>query len=321
MATPELSLVVPVYNEEDNIEPLFSKIAAAMEGLGKTWEVVLVDDGSRDQSLARLESLAAEDKRVVVVALRRNYGQTAAMMAGFDHASAPVIVTLDADLQNDPADVGKLLEKLDEGYDVVSGWRKNRQDAFASRTLPSKIANGLISWATGVHLHDYGCTLKAYRRELTQHLRLYGEMHRFLPALLAQQGARVTEVPVNHFPRLHGVSKYGLNRTLKVVLDLMTVKFLGSYSTKPIYVFGGAGFLSSVLGLLAASYMIYLKLFRGISMILTPLPMLSAMLVILGVQFLGMGLIAELITRTYHESQAKRIYNVRRVVNREALTG
>ncbi len=315
MAVPELSLVVPVYNEEDNIQPLFSKIAAAMEGLGKTWEVVLVDDGSRDQSLARLEELAADDKRVVVVGLRRNYGQTAAMMAGFDHARAPIIITLDADLQNDPADIGKLLTKLDEGYDVVSGWRKNRQDAFASRTFPSRIANGLISWATGVYLHDYGCTLKAYRRELTQHLKLYGEMHRFLPALLAQQGARVAEVPVNHFPRLHGVSKYGLNRVVKVVLDLMTVKFLGSYSTKPIYVFGMAGVMSSFLGVLAASYMIYLKVFKGISMILTPLPMLSAMLVILGVQFLGMGLLAELITRTYFESQSKRIYNVRRVVN------
>ncbi len=321
MALPELSLVVPVFNEEDNIQPLFSKIASAMEGLGRSWEVVFVDDGSRDQSLARLEALAGDDRRVVVVGLRRNYGQTAAMMAGFDHARASVIITLDADLQNDPADIGKLLDKLNEGYDVVSGWRKNRQDAFASRTLPSKIANSLISWATGVYLHDYGCTLKAYRRELTQHLRLYGEMHRFLPALLAQQGARVTEVPVNHHPRLHGTSKYGLGRTLKVLLDLMTVKFLGSYSTKPIYVFGGAGFISSFLGLSAASYMIYLKLVRGVSMILTPLPMLSAMLIILGVQFLGMGLLAELITRTYHESQQKRIYNVRRVVSQEVATG
>ncbi|MEW6277687.1 MAG: glycosyltransferase family 2 protein [Candidatus Eremiobacterota bacterium] len=317
MNAPDLSLVVPVYNEEDNLLPLYRQVAGAMEGLGKTWELVLVDDGSRDGSLARMESLAAEDPRVVVVSLRRNFGQTAAMAAGFDHARAAVVVTLDADLQNDPADIGKLLPCIEQGYDVVSGWRRKRQDAFASRTLPSRIANSLISWITGVHLHDYGCTLKAYRREVLERLRLYGEMHRFLPALLAQQGARIVEVEVGHHPRLHGTSKYGLNRTFKVVLDLITVKFLGSYGTKPIYVFGTLGLLLCASGLAAGLRMIYLKLVRGISMILTPYPVLTAMLLILGAQCLLMGLLAELIVRTYHESQGKQIYVLRRVTRRE----
>ncbi len=232
---PKISLVIPVYNEEDNVFPLYEKITEALDPIGIRWELILVDDGSRDQSMERMKELVQKDERVKVLELRRNYGQTAAMAAGFDEARGEFIVTLDADLQNDPADIPALLSKAADGYDIVSGWRRKRKDAFLSRTLPSKIANGLISRITGTHLHDYGCTLKVYRRDAMKGLNLYGEMHRFLPALVAQGGAKIVEMEVNHHPRLHGTSKYGIGRTFKVVLDLMTVKFLGSYSTKPIY--------------------------------------------------------------------------------------
>ena len=236
------------------------------------------------------------------------------MAAGFDHARGEAVVTMDADLQNDPNDIGRMLERFREGYDVVSGWRKHRKDDFLVRTLPSRLANSLISKMTGVHLHDYGCTLKVYRKEVLTGLRLYGEMHRFLPALVAHQGARITEMEVTHHPRLHGVSKYGIGRSGKVVLDLLTVIFLGSYVTKPIYVFGGAGAGMVAGGLGVAALMLWWKLVDGISMILTPLPVLSAMLIIVGIQFLGLGLLAELVVRTYHESQQKRIYTVRKLL-------
>lgn len=312
----DLSLVVPVYNEEDNIIPLYERVVEALEPLGLSFELILVDDGSSDRSLDRLRELVDRDARVLVLELRRNFGQTAAMAAGIDEARGEFVVTLDADLQNDPNDIPRMLERAREGFDIVSGWRRDRKDDFVSRTLPSKLANGLISRITGTRLHDYGCTLKVYRREALKGLNLYGEMHRFLPALVARHGAKIDELAVTHHPRLHGVSKYGIGRTFKVLLDLVTVKFLTSYSTKPIYVFGGFGLLLLGMGFAAAAVMIYAKLVHGVSMILTPLPGLSAMLVILGVQSTLLGLLAELVIRTYHESQNKKIYTVRQTFRR-----
>lgn len=311
---PTLSLLIPVFNEIENLDLLYQRLVESLEPLGEPFEVLLVDDGSTDGSVARIREICARDGRFSLLGLNRNFGQTAAMAAGIDHARGEIVITLDADLQNDPADIPRLLEIYRQGYDLVSGWRRKRNDAWLSRTLPSRMANGLISWITGVHLHDYGCTLKAYRRDLLQQLDLYGEMHRFLPALLAHLGARITEVEVTHHPRHAGTSKYGLGRTGKVLLDLMTVKFLGSWATKPIYLFGGMGFLCLFLGLLSGLTLIGLKVLAGISMILTPLPLLTAMLLILGIQFLLMGLLAEIQVRTYHESQQKKIYVLREVV-------
>lgn len=314
MENIELSVVIPIYNEEDNVQLIYEKNVVALEEIGEPWELILVDDGSRDSSSIRLEKIAERDARVVVVELRRNYGQTAAIAAGFHQARGSIVVTMDADLQNDPADIPKMLEIYRRGYDVVSGWRKHRQDGFLLRTFPSRLANWLISKGTGVHLHDYGCTLKIYNRELLRNLNLYGEMHRFLPALMYHQGAKVTEIPVNHHPRIHGKSKYGLGRTTKVILDLLTVMFMGNYATKPIYLFGWVGMFLLAMGGASVTWMIYLKYVTGLSMILTPLPMLSAMFVILGVQFMAMGLLAELQVRTYYESQHRPTYNVRRVL-------
>lgn len=311
MQTPKVSLVVPFYNEEENLPLLHQRVKEALDPHEIRWEMVLVDDGSVDRSLAKAREIVEADSRVRVIELRRNFGQTAAMAAGFDAARAEFVVTMDADLQNDPADIPRILAKAADGYDVVSGWRKDRKDDFLSRNLPSKIANRLISTITGVHLHDYGCTLKVYRRDAIEGLKLYGEMHRFLPALVAQRGARIIEMPVGHHARQFGVSKYGIGRTLKVVLDLMTVKFLSSYSTKPIYLFGGAGVVLFGAGFGLVALMIYLKFMHNISMILTPMPTLAAMFVILGMQSLMLGLLAELVIRTYHESQDKKIYLVR----------
>lgn len=307
----EISLVIPVYNEEDNLIPLYEKVVEVLDPLGITFELILIDDGSRDRSLDRLRGLVDRDPRVVAVELRRNFGQTAAMAAGIDVARGEFVVTLDADLQNDPADIPAMLMRAREGFDIVSGWRKDRKDAFVSRTLPSKIANRLISRITGTHLNDYGCTLKVYRREALSGLNLYGEMHRFLPALVARDGARIDEMPVNHLPRLHGESKYGIGRTFKVILDLLTVKFLSSYSTKPIYVFGGFGMLLMLGAFVTVLIMLYAKLVHGVSMILTPLPSFAAMMAILGSQSVMLGLLAELVIRTYHESQQKKIYTIR----------
>ena len=308
---PEVSVFLPVYNEEPNLPPLHAKLDEALKALDRTAEIIYVDDGSSDGSLKVLRHLAQHDSRVRVVALKRNYGQTAAMAAGIDAAQGQVLIPMDADLQNDPADIVRLLEKLDEGYDVVSGWRKNRQDKVITRKIPSMIANRLISWIGGVPLHDYGCTLKAYRLESLSSVRLYGEMHRFIPILASWEGARVAEIPVAHHPRTMGKSKYGLSRTFKVVFDLMTIKFMASYQTKPIYIFGTFGMLAIVLSLIAGVWATVLKLWEGVSFILTPLPVIAVVMLAIGVQFLLMGLLAEMLVRTYHESQAKSIYAVR----------
>src|SRR5678810_547400 len=308
---PEVSVFLPVFNEEPNLRPLHAKLDEALKALGRSAEIVYVDDGSSDGSLKILRELAEADSRVRVVALRRNYGQTAAMAAGIDAASGKVLIPMDADLQNDPADIIRLLEKLDEGYDVVSGWRKNRQDKVITRKLPSMMANRLISWIGGVPLHDYGCSLKAYRRESLEDVRLYGEMHRFIPIYASWAGARVTEIPVEHHARTMGKSKYGIERTLKVVFDLMTIKFMASYQTKPIYVFGSFGMLAFAISFLAGLYAVFLKIFHRADFVQTPLPILSVVMFAVGVQFLLMGLLAEMLVRTYHESQAKAIYAVR----------
>ena len=311
---PELSLFLPVLDEEENLRPMHAKIAAALDALGKTAEVIYVDDGSTDKSLAILREIAAGDERVRVISLRRNYGQTAAMSAGIDAAKGDILIPMDADLQNDPADISRLLDKLDEGYDVVSGWRKNRQDKLISRKIPSQIANRIISWIGGVPLHDYGCSLKAYRRDVIQDVRLYGEMHRFIPIYASWAGARVAEIPVDHHARTMGKSKYGISRTVKVVFDLITIKFMASYQTKPLYLFGWAGLLTfgvSLLSALLAFLMKFLSWPHHADFVQTPLPIIALVTLVLGVQLFLMGLLAEMMVRTYHESQAKSIYAVR----------
>jgi glycosyltransferase involved in cell wall biosynthesis len=315
-----LSVVVPVYNEVDNLPLLYHTLRQTMDCLpGHEWEITLVDDGSTDGSLEVLEELSAADpEHIIVVALRRNFGQTAAIAAGIDHARGDVIILMDADLQNDPADIPMMVEKITAGYDVVSGWRINRQDDFITRKLPSRAANWLISTVTGVHLHDYGCTLKAYRREVLTGFRLYGEMHRFIPAYANSVGAKMIEVPVHHHPRRFGRTKYGLGRTMKVVLDLFTVKFLISFAHKPIYLFGGTGlpmiFFAFVMYILLAVR----KFTLGVDILPSPLFMLSTMIMIMGFQSILMGLIAELLSRTYHESQAKPTYTVRKVIREKS---
>ncbi len=311
-----LSVVIPVFNEEESLPLLFESLVAALGNLPYDWQIVFVDDGSRDNSLAALEQFAAENKAcVVVVAFRRNFGQTAAIAAGIDYAEGDVIVLMDADMQNDPADIPMMMEKIEEGYDVVSGWRERRQDTFITRTLPSRIANGLISRVTGVHLHDYGCTLKAYRREVLTNFRLYGEMHRFIPAYAGYVGAKIIEVPVTHHPRRYGQAKYGLERTLKVILDLFTVKFLISYSHKPLYLFGGAGMFLGGISVVILFFLMVRRLFLGISAFDSPLFIVGVMFMIMGFQSILMGLIAELQVRTYHEAQSKTTYTLRRVIN------
>ena len=312
----KLSIIAPVYNEEDSLPHLHQAIHQALDALELSWEVVLVDDGSSDDSPSVLENLAQNDpEHVRVVALRRNFGQTAAIAAGIDYSVGEIIVLIDADLQNDPADIPIMLEQINQGYDVVSGWRQRRKDTFLTRTLPSRLANSLISWVTGVHLHDYGCTLKAYRREVITGFRLYGEMHRFIPVYARMVGARMIELPVRHHPRKYGRAKYGLGRTIKVILDLFTVKFLLSYASKPIYLFGGAGIVLFALSFLVLLYLILMRLIVGEHMVRSPLLQMSVMLFILGFQSILMGLIAELLARTYHESQDKPTYTVRRVIN------
>lgn len=308
----KVSIVVPVYNEVENIPLLSEALFTAMDGYD--YEILLVDDGSTDGSVDALESLAAEHGETVrVIEFRRNFGQTAAMAAGIDHASGEIIVTLDADLQNDPADIPMLLEKIEDGYDVVSGWRIDRQDTLIRR-LPSQIANWIISKVTGVDLHDYGCTLKAYRREVLEGFHLYGEMHRFIPAYAGWVGATIIEVPVQHHARLYGQAKYGLERTAKVILDLFTVKFLISYSSKPIYLFGGTGLVLIVLSSINLLVLVLRRVTLGEHMIRSPLLLMSVMLFILGFQSILLGLIAELMVRTYYESQAKSTYSIRRIV-------
>ena len=308
-----LSIVIPVFNEEESIQHLKSALDEALVDFKKSWEVIFVDDGSRDSTDQVLESLASSDpEHTKVVILRRNFGQTTAIAAGIDHASGEVIVLSDADLQNDPADIPLLVAKLEEGYDVVSGWRKNRQDAFITRTLPSRIANGLISWVTGVHLHDYGCTLKAYRREVLTGFRLYGEMHRFIPVYASSIGAKIVEVPVQHHPRRWGKAKYGLERTLKVILDLFTVKFLSDFTGKPSYLFGGIGALFILFSLVMMVFLAVRRITVGTEVLSSPFFQVSIVTLSFGFQAILMGLLAELLVRIYHESQHKPTYTIRK---------
>jgi len=312
-----LSVVIPLYNEEENIQLLHERLRKALDPLAREYEILFVDDGSTDRSLSLLEKIQADDKRVIVLSLRRNFGQTAAFAAGFDFARGDVVVTMDGDLQNDPADIPKLLEMIKDN-DLVSGWRKKRKDPFFTRRFPSIIANWLISKVTGVKLHDYGCSLKAYRREVIKNLKLYGEMHRFIPAVASWYGVRVAEVETVHHPRLHGKSKYGISRTIKVVLDLITVKFLQSFSTKPIQFFGPVGVLSGFLGFLILLYLTIDKLFFGNPIGGRPLILLGALLIIVGIQLIGMGLLGEMLVRVYHESQRKPIYVMKKILGPES---
>ncbi len=314
-SVPYLSLVVPIYNEEESIPHLYAQLTAALEPLGKPYEIICVDDGSRDGSFALLRDLAAADERLRVVRFRRNFGQTAGFAAGFDRARGAWVVTIDADLQNDPNDIPAMLAKAEQGFDVVSGWRARRQDAFINRRLPSIIANRMISWATGVHLHDYGCSLKVYRAEVVKQIDLYGELHRFIPAIASWQGVAVAEMPVNHAARKYGKSKYGLSRTTRVLLDLITVRFLLSYSTRPMQVFGAVGLVSSFIGGLLLVYLAYVRLILLENIGTRPLLTIAVLMVMIGVQFLGMGLLGELITRVYYEGRNRPIYVVREELN------
>ncbi len=315
----DLSIVVPMYEEEENAALLHGRISAALNALEELEsEIIYVNDGSRDQTLEKLKDIALGDPRVTVLDLRRNYGQTAAMSAGFDRAAGNIIVAMDGDLQNDPSDIPMLLEELEKGFDVVSGWRKERKDNSLMRTFPSRIANWLIGRVTGVRLHDYGCSLKAYRAEILRDVKLYGEMHRFIPALASWAGARVTELPVKHHARQYGKAKYGINRTFKVILDLITVKFLLSFSTSPLRMFGSAGGISSLAGGLILLVQTWRRLFiEGYTLADKPIVLAGVFLVLLGVQLVSFGLLAELVVRTYHESQGKPVYAVRGVYNRQ----
>jgi glycosyltransferase involved in cell wall biosynthesis len=312
----ELSVIVPLYEEEANVPLLYERLRDAADALDRSYELILIDDGSTDRTGALIEALADEDDRVVAIRFPRNFGQTAALLAGIDHARGRVLVPMDGDLQNDPADLGRLLDKLDEGYDVVSGWRKDRRDPL-SKILPSRIANAIISRVSGVRLHDYGCSLKAYRREVLEGVDLYGEMHRFVPIYATWRGARVTEIPVTHHPRSRGHTKYGLERVVKVLLDLIVVKFLTSYLTRPIYIFGGFGMLNIGLALAALVAAIVFKVVPPDNpwgpgwhkdFVETPLPIAAVGLLVLGIQMILIGLLAEMLMRTYYESQGKRAY-------------
>lgn len=313
MSDSMVSIVIPVYNEEESVPVLYKAIKNAMDDAGVGYEIIFVDDGSKDNTFSVLSEIQKGDGKVVVISFRRNFGQTAAMAAGFDYAKGDVIVTMDADLQNDPKDIPRLVEKAKD-YDVVSGWRKNRKDPFFSRRLPSMMANWLISKVTGVYLHDYGCTLKAYRKEVVKNIKLYGEMHRFIPAIASWVGASFTEEVVEHHPRRFGKSKYGISRTVRVILDLITVKFLQSFSTRPIHAFGTPGLLLGGTGFLISLYLSYDKLILGHQIGNRPLLLLSALFIILGAQLVVMGLLGEMLARIYHESQGKPIYIVKKVL-------
>lgn len=315
---PIISVVVPLLNEQDNLVELYLQITNALRKTATMYEIIFVDDGSTDNSFQILSGFHQKDSNVRVIRFRKNFGQTAAMSAGFTHARGQIIIPMDADLQNDPADIPKMVEKLNEGYDVVSGWRKERHDHVVARLLPSRIANWIIARTTGVGIHDFGCTLKAYRREVLAETRLYGEMHRFIPALASWAGANITEMVVNHRPRTAGVAKYGLGRTFKVVLDLMSVKFLGTFSTKPIYVFGGLGGFCGLAALLCGLVLIYQKLALGLSMNRNALFYLTVLMITTSVQFILMGLLAELLVRTYHESQNRPTYVIREILDSAA---
>lgn len=309
-----LSILIPIFNEEESISPLYDRLITALKKTGRPYEVIFIDDGSSDSSLEILLDISKKNPNVKVISFSRNFGQTAALSAGIDFSSGEILIPMDGDLQNDPEDILSLLQKIEEGYDVVSGWRKTRKDPFFTRRFPSMVANKIISSIGGVRLHDYGCMLKAYKRDILKNIRLYGEMHRFIPLYAHWIGARVSEIPVNHFPRRSGSSKYGLGRIFKVILDLMVVKFLLSYSQKPIYVFGGMGLLMMLGAILSGGFAIYLKIFKGISFILTPLPLLSVLLLMLGFLSILMGFLAEILTRTYYESQRKPTYQIKETI-------
>lgn len=311
-----LSVVVPVFNEEKNIKILYQELIDVLTKLDQTFEIIFVDDGSTDKSLIILSELQENDSKIVVISFRRNFGQTAALSAGFDYANGDIIITLDGDLQNDPEDIPKLLQKLSEGYDIVNGWRFDRKDSFFSRRLPSIIANKIISYSTNVKLHDYGCTLKAFRKEITQNIKLYGEMHRFIPAIASGMGSSVAEVKVNHRARKFGKSKYGISRTIRVILDLITVKFLLSYATRPLQIFGLLGFSCGIIGFCMAIYLTIQRQFYGIALANRPALLLAILLIFMGLQFVTLGLLAELQSRTYHEAQNKPIYVIRNILRK-----
>ncbi len=316
-----ISVVIPILNEEGNIKSLYPQLKQVLDGLGREYELIFVDDGSIDGTFPLLKEIAAQDDKVKIIRFRKNFGQTAAISAGFDYATGDIIITSDGDLQNDPEDIPKLIAKVEEGYDVVSGWRKDRKEPFLTRILPSKIANSLISFLTDVKLHDYGCSLKAYRREVVKNINLYGEMHRFIPALASWMGISVAEVPVNDRARKFGKSKYGLSRTTKVLLDLITVKFLLRYSTRPIQIFGFLGLISTLVGFLMALYLSYGRLFKGQSLANRPILLLAVLLIFIGIQLITMGLLGEMIVRIYHEAQGKPIYVVRELIEGKKRTG
>ncbi len=309
----KISVVIPIYNEEENVTLLYDELTEVMKSMACSYEILFVDDGSTDSTLSILQSMQAEDQRIVVVKFRRNFGQTAAMSAGFDYSSGDVIITMDGDLQNDPRDIPRFIQKIGEGFDVVTGWRHDRKDAFLNRRLPSIIANKIISWTTGVDLHDYGCTLKAFRKEVIKNIHLYGEMHRFIPAIASGMGISFTEIKVNHRARQFGTSKYGISRTIRVVLDLITVKFLLSYATRPIQIFGLLGVISGTAGFLIALIMTIQRQFFDIPLSDRPMLLLAIVLIFVGIQFISIGLIGELQARTYHETQKKPVYYVKEV--------
>lgn len=310
-----ISITISVYNEEDNLFILYDQLIKTLSGMACGFEMIFINDGSTDASAERLNELSEKDDKVKVIHFTRNFGQTAAMMAGFDHAVGEIIIPMDADLQNDPVDIPHLIAKLNEGYDVCSGWRKDRKDSPLKRVFVSKLANMLVSKISGVKLMDYGCTLKAYRKDVIKGVKLYGEMHRFIPIYASWEGAKITELPVKHHPRIHGKSKYGLERTFKVLLDLIVITFLDNYAKKPIYVFGGAGLICALLSVGSLSYATWLKLVNNISYIQTPLPVLSAMTMLAAFMCILMGLLAEMIMRTYYETQQKSIYLIGKVKN------
>lgn len=306
----DLSIVVPVFNEQDSVLPLYNEITEVIGALDLKYELIMVDDGSTDATFARLQEVQTKDPHAVIIRFRRNFGQTAALSAGFDYARGDVVITLDGDMQNDPRDIPGLLEKIEE-YDIVSGWRKNRQDKAISRRLPSKVANILISWVTGVKLKDYGCTLKAYRRDVVKNIKLYGEMHRFIPAIASGMGVTYCEIPTNHRPRQFGKTKYRISRTLRVILDLITVKFMLSYYTRPIHVFGSIGIAVGLIGLLICSYLSVLKLGFGQSIGGRPLLLLGVLMIVLSACLIILGLMGEILVRIYFETQGKPIYAIR----------
>jgi len=314
----DFSLIIPVYNEAENLTELYGELRSASDQLERNYEIIFVDDGSGDRSWQILKGFQKEDAGVRIFRLRRNFGQTAALSAGFDHARGEIIISLDADLQNDPADIPRLIRKIEEGFDLVSGWRRNRKDRFLSRRVPSAVANWLISRITHVRLHDYGCTLKAFRRDVIKNIKLYGELHRFIPAIASHMGVSIAEVQVNHRPRKHGKSKYNILRFTRVILDTLTVKFLLTYSTRPLQIFGFIGLVSGILGFIVSLWLSYQRLFLKVSVANRPLLLLGVLLIVIGFQFITLGLLAEIMVRAYHESSGKAIYFIREAVDSSA---